>query len=138
MGSLRRVLHNYLSQKCTISLNLGSLTRSPSGEMLQGKHLQRGSEVTLLLLSLDEPGQLGAGFVDIDRRFVGVTMHKCQSYTSNGNMVEMKDVHLPDNNLGLLGSASLEPLVLQHAGLSSLNTACYLFGKFLYLDVFSC
>jgi hypothetical protein len=130
---LRRVIHRYLSHKCTLTSNLGSLTSSPSGELLKGKDLQGSSKVALLFLGLDEPDQLGAGFVDIGRSFVGVSVNKCQSCTPKGNRVEVKDIHFPNDNLGPLGGASLEPLVLEQAGLSSLYAACYLFCKFFYL-----
>lgn len=69
----------------------------------------------------------------INRSFVGVSVNKCQSYTLKGKGINMKDVHLPDDDLGLLGSAGLEPLVFEHAGLSSLHAACYLLCEFFYL-----
>ena|SRR5689334_40687 len=129
-----RPVHRCLSRGLTRTLDLGALTRRPTGELLKGKDLKGASKVALLLLGLDEPSQLGAGLVNIYSSLVGVAVKKCQPFTSVRNRrVEVKDVHLPHDNLGLLGSASLEPLVLEHAGLSSLYTARYLFGKFLYL-----
>lgn len=52
------------------------LTVGESSKVFERENLQGSSKVSFLLLGLDEPGQLGAGLVHVDGRFVGVAVGK--------------------------------------------------------------